>query len=225
MDHAEVKVVTLPVEEWLEQYCVPEKFAGACETCPDYGKVWSCPPGLPPVKELFASFDRVLEAMSFLKRKDFSDAEKEEYLTFLLFGDGVEPDAELVGAALALLCPKSENSGVRSFDFEQDAAVIYASFLSAYGIDLFSMRGKLHWTAFIALLQNLPADSAFGRLVAIRTCEVPKPTKHNQKQIQDLLRAKAAYRLHISEEERQAQWQAGLQNIAKQMMSSAKAGD
>ena len=174
---------------------------------------------------LFASFDRVLEALAFIKRQDFSDAEKEEYLTFLFFGDGVAPDAELVGAALALLCPKSENSGVRSFDFEQDAAVIYASFLSVYGIDLFSMRGKLHWAAFIALLQNLPADSAFGRLVAIRTCEVPKPTKHNQKQIQDLLKAKAAYRLRLSEEERQAQWQAGLQNIAKQMMSNAKAGE
>ena len=174
---------------------------------------------------LYASFDRVLEALAFVKRKDFSDAEKEEYLTFLFFGDGVEPDAELVSAALALLCPASENSGVRSFDWEQDAAVIYASFLSAYGIDLFAMRGKLHWTAFIALLQNLPADSAFGRLIQIRTCEVPQPTKHNQKQIRDLLKAKATYRLHISEEERQAQWQAGLRNIAKQMMSGAKAGE
>ena len=174
---------------------------------------------------LYASFDRVLEALAFVKRKDFSDVEKEEYLTFLFFGDGVAPDTELVSAALALLCPASKNSGVRSFDWEQDAAAIYASFLSAYGIDLFSMRGKLHWTAFIALLQNLPSDSAFGRLVQIRTCEVPKPTEHNQKQIRDLLKAKAAYRLRISEEERQAQWQAGLQNIAKQMMSNAKAGE
>ena len=131
----------------------------------------------------------------------------------------------MVSAALALLCPASKNSGLRSFDWEQVAAVIYASFLSAYGIDLFSMRGKLHWTAFIALLQNLPADSAFGRLVKIRTCEVPQPTKHNQKQIRDLLKAKAAYRLRISEEERQTQWQAGLQNIARQMMSNAKAGE
>ena len=42
---------------------------------------------------LFASFDRVLEVMSFLKRKDYSDAAKTEYLTFLFFGDGAEPDA------------------------------------------------------------------------------------------------------------------------------------
>ena len=174
---------------------------------------------------LYASFDRVLEALAFLKRKDFSDTEKEEYITFLLFGDGVEPSAGLIGSAFSLLCPPSKSSGVRTFDWEQDAAVIYASFLSVYGLDLYAMRGKLHWTAFIALLQNLPADSAFGRLIQIRTCEVPKPTKHNQKQIHDLLKAKAAYRLRISEEERQAQWQAGLQNIAKQMMSNAKAGE
>ena len=174
---------------------------------------------------LYASFDRVLEALAFVKRKDFSDAEKEEYLTFLFFGDGLEPDAELVSAALALLCPASENSGVRSFDWEQDAAAIYASFLSVYGIDLYSVRGKLHWTAFIALLQNLPRDSAFGRLIDIRTCEVPQPTKHNQKQIRDLLKAKAAYRLRISEEERQARWQAGLQNLAKWMISNTKAGE
>lgn len=75
MDHAEVKVVTLSVEEWLEQYCVPEKFAGACEACPDYGKVWSCPPGLPPAKELFASFDRVhLIGMKVVYRKETREA-------------------------------------------------------------------------------------------------------------------------------------------------------
>ena len=41
---------------------------------------------------LYASFDRVLEALAFVKRKDFSDAEKEEYLTFLFFGEGVEEE-------------------------------------------------------------------------------------------------------------------------------------
>ena len=65
---------------------------------------------------LYASFDRVLEALAFLKRKDFSDAEKEEYITFLLFGDGVEPSAGLIGSAFSLLCPPSKSSGVRTFD-------------------------------------------------------------------------------------------------------------
>lgn len=59
MDHAEVKVVTLPVRKWMEQYCHPERFAGACEACPDYGRVWSCPPGLRSAEEIFAPFSRV----------------------------------------------------------------------------------------------------------------------------------------------------------------------
>ena len=75
MDHAEVKVVTLPVKEWLARYCVPEKFAGACEACPDYGKVWSCPPGLMPAGELFAPFERVhLIGMKVVYRKETREA-------------------------------------------------------------------------------------------------------------------------------------------------------
>lgn len=59
MEHAEVRVATLPVERWIEEYCEPDKFAGSCEACPDYGKVWSCPPGFPNVKKIFAPFSRV----------------------------------------------------------------------------------------------------------------------------------------------------------------------
>lgn len=92
MDHAEVKVVTLPVEEWLEQYCVPEKFAGACEACPDYGKVWSCPPGLRSAKELFTSFDRVhLIGMKVVYRKETRKAattpEKTDRLRAATYGE------------------------------------------------------------------------------------------------------------------------------------------
>lgn len=174
---------------------------------------------------LYASFDRVLEALAFLKRKDFSDAEKEEYITFLLFGDGVEPSAGLIGAAFSLLCPPSKSSGVRTFGWEQDAAVIYASFLSVYGLDLYAMRGKLHWMAFVSLLQNLPAESAFGRLVAIRTCEVPQVTEHNRKQVQALMKAKAANRLRLTKEEEKSQFQAGIAKLAEQMISSAKGGE
>lgn len=170
---------------------------------------------------LTASFDRVLEAMAFVKRKDFSEAEKEEYITFLLFGNDTPPDWGLVSEAFSLLCPATGKGGAKTFDWEQDAAVIYASFLQTYGIDLFEMQGKLHWLAFLALLQNLPADSAFGRLVAIRTAPIPKPTKHNQEQVKAILRAKAAHQLKMTDEERKAQFDAGLQGVAKMMMQQA----
>lgn len=37
------------VEQWLRDYCFPDKFCDYCKACPDYGKVWSCPPGIPAV--------------------------------------------------------------------------------------------------------------------------------------------------------------------------------
>lgn len=59
MYHTQVQVATLPVKRWLEDYCRPEQFAGACEACPDYGRVWSCPPGLPSAGEAFRQYERV----------------------------------------------------------------------------------------------------------------------------------------------------------------------
>ena len=87
------------------------------------------------------------------------------------------------------------------------------------------MRGNLHWLAFVSLLQNLPAESAFGRLVAIRTCDVPQVTKHNQKQVQALMKAKAANRLRLTKEEEKSQFQAGIAKLAEQMINSAKGGE
>ena len=48
----EVKVKALPVREWLDRYCFPGKFLDACKACPDYGRVWSCPPGVPEAEAL-----------------------------------------------------------------------------------------------------------------------------------------------------------------------------
>ena len=59
MDHTEVKVVTLPVRQWLEAYYRPEEFARACELCPNYGRVWSCPTLMQPVPEMLKPFSRV----------------------------------------------------------------------------------------------------------------------------------------------------------------------
>lgn len=91
MDHAEVKVVTLPVKQWIEQYCRPEQFAGACEACPDYGRVWSCPPGIQSAKEIFAPFSRVhIIGMKVVYRAETraaaTTAEKTERLRAATYG-------------------------------------------------------------------------------------------------------------------------------------------
>lgn len=45
----EVYVHKLPIGELLENYRNVETFLESCQLCPNYGKVWSCPPDLPDI--------------------------------------------------------------------------------------------------------------------------------------------------------------------------------
>ena len=102
---------------------------------------------------------------------------------------------------------------------------LLAAFRQAYGIDLYHEQGRLHWLEFLALLSGIPQNTRLSEVMEIRACKVPPATKNNHEQVRALMKAKAKYAIHITEEERQARWQAGLQNIAKQMMSNAKEGE
>ncbi|BBW97223.1 Gp15 family bacteriophage protein [Geobacillus icigianus] len=90
---------------------------------------------------------------------------------------------------------QEETSGKKVFDFKQDAGLIYASFLAAYGIDLFEQHGKLHWKKFMQLLTHLPKDTAFKEVVVIRQEKLPPPNKHNQEYRKYLMEMKRLYRL------------------------------
>jgi len=59
----------------------------------------------------------------------------------------------------------------RIYDLVQDAELIYAAFLSQYGIDLCAAP-YLHWWKFRALLRALPQDCAFGSVMALRALEL-----------------------------------------------------
>lgn len=59
MERAEVNVVTLPVKQWMEQYYRPEEFIEACKACPNYGRIWSCPPIAQSTLELVKPFSQV----------------------------------------------------------------------------------------------------------------------------------------------------------------------
>lgn len=56
MFRTEVKTCSLPVEQWLTDYCRPEQFCPLCRDCPDYGRVWSCPPRIPSAQELLSPY-------------------------------------------------------------------------------------------------------------------------------------------------------------------------
>ena len=180
--------------------------------------------------KLYASFDRVLAFLDVLRGKSMTEDDKEKTALFLLFGDQKltsRETSEALKKAKDILFEqkKSDDCGPRVMDFHQDAALILAAFRQAYGIDLYHEQGRLHWLEFLALLSGIPQNTRLSEVMEIRACKVPPATKNNHEQVRALMKAKAKYAIHITEEERQARWQAGLQNIAKQMMSNAKAGE
>lgn len=49
----------MEVKQWLRDYCFPDKFCEYCKACPDYGRVWSCPPGTPSAKGYLDNYQEV----------------------------------------------------------------------------------------------------------------------------------------------------------------------
>lgn len=174
-----------------------------------------------------ASFDRILEAFSIYKAPEYTPAQKLDYVTFLLLGDDAPRDPGLINAVFkAITTGETGGDGQRTFDFEQDADAIFASFLQVYGINLRAVRGKMHWCDFSAAVKGLLQGPVcpLSQLVHIRTCPIPKPNKHNQEQIQAIMKAKAKCRLKLTPEEEQAQYQRSLQRLAANLMGGVRRG-
>lgn len=73
-----------------------------------------------------------------------------------------------------------------------DAELIYSAFMQAYGIDLIDAQDKLHWLKFKALLNSLPDDTAFSRVVSIRSWT---PAQDKKKRNQAMREAQRRYAL------------------------------
>lgn len=84
----------------------------------------------------------------------------------------------------------------KSFDIEQDAEFIYASFLFDYGIDLFEQQGKLDYRKFIALLRSLSSDTKLQKVIEIREMDIPTGKGVKSKDKDAIRKAKEFYRLH-----------------------------
>ena len=52
----EVQVSRVSVSRLLSEYWNPDPVREACKLCPDYGKVWSCPPGVPEADDYLKPF-------------------------------------------------------------------------------------------------------------------------------------------------------------------------
>ena len=166
------------------------------------------------------SFDRVLEVFDVYGKTDWDDEQKLQYVLWLLAPGAkrlsLEDKAKLLEQLYQLLLDTHNKipSGPKSIDFLQDAPYIYAGFRQAYGIDLYDVQGTLHWIKFLSLFRALPQDTRIMEIVDIRTRPLPKPNKHNGEEIRALLKAKEAYKLTITQAERDAQLIKGLHSMA-----------
>lgn len=72
------------------------------------------------------------------------------------------------------------------YSFAQDAGELIASFRAVYGIDL--TTAELHWWVFRTLMLNLPDDSAFKKVVQIRTTDTSDMGDKQRKRVEKLKR-------------------------------------
>lgn len=58
----------------------------------------------------------------------------------------------------------------RIYDYEKDAALIYAAFFQSYGIDLYNTQ-YMHWWHFKALFESLPDNTRFSQIMGYRAID------------------------------------------------------
>ncbi|EOS8268437.1 hypothetical protein ABTI76_001011 [Bacillus cereus] len=80
-------------------------------------------------------------------------------------------------------------------NFTLDADMIFASFLFDYNINLFEQQGKLQWSEFLALFNNLSEKTPMKIAIHYRTCEIPKKDKHNSDERKRIKKMKERYEL------------------------------
>jgi len=110
-----------------------------------------------------------------MESSELTDEEKCILLLKRIYGETIPDDVE---AAIKLAVkfldggkepPEEENpfaDNKRLYSFEKDSALIYAAFQQTHGIDL--QKVDLHWWQFLALFQDLGADTGFCNLVNLR---------------------------------------------------------
>lgn len=87
------------------------------------------------------------------------------------------------------------------YDIRYDGDHIYASFLQAYGIDLFDVQGKLHWKKFNALLSGLPEGTKLMEVIKIRKWKAQKGDSAEYKEEMRRLQKDYALPYEIIEED------------------------
>ena len=161
--------------------------------------------------EIDYAFDNILLFRDMLADDDLTDHEKVEIGLEMLVKNYKDvkrlQDEQQIELFLTIFDTLQEQQddeeaqgvGKKTYDFDQDAELIYASFLMDYNLDLFDNR--IHWKKFIALLNGLSDRTPFMKVLDIRTRPMPKPTKYNTDERKQLQKLKRKYAIEQSEEQ------------------------
>lgn len=182
--------------------------------------------------KLNLSFDVVLRCHELLKDPMFNDMERIKFLWVMLVINHNDVDIDIAEKNKLVNFifnnfiedQHDPNQEVmvgpikKSYDLEQDAQYIYASFLQDYNMDLFGMHGKLHWHKFKSLIGGLSENTKFKEVVSIRQQKIPAPTKYNSDERKRIIELKRVYRLKNDNDEQEQTKQ------ADQALSSYSAG-
>ena len=175
--------------------------------------------------KLNLDFRNVLQMLDILARDDLLPNVRTWKALRCVMRHPPERDAEHVLAALKTIlfpAPKGGAPSERLIDYTQDADYIRAAFRQCYRIDLDTAR--LHWLTFQALVTGLPEGCKYMEIVGIRARPLPKPTKYNHDERENLMKAKLAYALDKTESERTRDYDIGVQNVFAGLLSMAQKG-
>lgn len=119
----------------------------------------------------------------------------------------------------------TNNSRKANYSFEQDAAYIYAAFLTQYGIDLNEIE-KLHWWKFSALFQSLNEEQKICQIMYYRDADLKGKSKSEKKFLKTM---KEKYALRSNAQPHQkltlAQRDADLKAYVKKRFAEAERGE
>lgn len=168
-------------------------------------------------------FRNVLRMIDALDREDMLPGAREYVALKCVMKRPPRNTGAAIAALREMLFPGGKKqSGEKMTDFVQDADLIRAAFLQAYGINLY--RDRLHWLEFTGLLACLPTGSRYADILSIRARPMPKPTKYNGEERKWLAEAKAKFAVRLTDKEMADSLQMSLHSTTLSLLALAQKG-
>ncbi|MDL2276386.1 bacteriophage Gp15 family protein [Breznakia sp. OttesenSCG-928-G09] len=154
--------------------------------------------------EINTDFRVALKCLELINDKSIEDMERSIAVVTMLFGEDIPVNDETLSLAVKFLqCGDVQEQNhivVKDMDFQQDEALIEASFMSDYQIDISDK--EMHWWKFCNLVSGLKPDSVLNRVREIRNYDLSliKDEKQRRKIID--AQKQVALKVELSEEDK-----------------------